>query len=681
MKITAIRSLPAILAVLGVLFSAIGVTPVYASSFAVTNLNDSGAGSLRQAILDANAAAGADTITFALSGTIMLASTLPNITDPAGLTVDGSGQSVAISGNHAVGVAAIDPGAVLTLTHVTIENGNPGIGGAGVWNDGGVLTVTGSAFSGNTASAGFSGGAIFNSNDGTLNVTDSTFSNNLATTGSGAAIYNSGASTLSVVNSVFSSNYASGPSNSVGGGIWNDTGSTANITHTTFSSNGANVGGAIYNDSGSLLTVATSTLDDNDAGDDAGGIANFGTATITDTTISDNSASLAGGIFNNGTLTITGSNFAGDNAVKGGGIINSNSGSLQVTNSTFYQNGAAGGPDGEGGAILNYGTPLTITNSTFYGNYGYQGVAIANDGTAPVVVRNTILTNSHWGGNCANGPISDGGNNIDDGTTCGWGAAFGSLSSTNPLLGPLAANGGPTKTMALLAGSPAIDAVKFNAPNNAPATDQRGYPRPQGLRSDIGAFEADTSLSFTSVGAQDGWVLESSETSNQGGTLNNTAVTFNLGDDAAKRQYRGILSFNTGPALPDTAIITQVLLKVKKFVVVGGGNPVTAFQGILADIQDGPIGTQGLETKDFQLITNKTVGPFTPTLASGWYTLNLSRGAAFVNKSNTLSGLTQIRLRFKLDDDNNATANYLALFSGNAPIGSLPQLIVRYYVP
>jgi hypothetical protein len=108
-----------------------------------------------------------------------------------------------------------------------------------------------------------------------------------------------------------------------------------------------------------------------------------------------------------------------------------------------------------------------------------------------VTLRNTIVANSTSGGNCGSGAIINGGNNIDSSTTCGWGSTSGSMSSTNPLLGALANNGGPTKTFALLTGSPAIDGVTFNAPNSAPSTDQRGVARPQGVRYDIGSYEYD----------------------------------------------------------------------------------------------------------------------------------------------------------------------------------------------
>ncbi|MBW7920273.1 MAG: DNRLRE domain-containing protein, partial [Anaerolineales bacterium] len=185
---------------------------------------------------------------------------------------------------------------------------------------------------------------------------------------------------------------------------------------------------------------------------------------------------------------------------------------------------------------------------------------------------------------------------------------------------------------------------------------------------------------YRSNGAQDGWVLESGENTNKGGTLDAKATTFRLGDDAARKQYRAILSFNTS-GLPDNAVITKVTLKVKRQGVTGGGNPVNTFQGFLADVKKGAFGTSALQITDYQTAANKTVGPDGPTPISEWYTLDLTGAGNFVNKLASNGGLTQIRLRFNLDDNNNAAANYLSLFSGNAPLASRPQLIVEYYIP
>ncbi|MBI5933758.1 MAG: DNRLRE domain-containing protein [Chloroflexi bacterium] len=184
-----------------------------------------------------------------------------------------------------------------------------------------------------------------------------------------------------------------------------------------------------------------------------------------------------------------------------------------------------------------------------------------------------------------------------------------------------------------------------------------------------------------SVAAQDGYILETGQNTTAGGTKNATATTVRLGDDAAKKQYRSILSFNTAP-LPDTAVITKITLKLKKQSVTGGGNPITTFQGFVVDIKKGFFGSaSSLASNDFQASAPKTVGPFTPALVDSWYSIDLTPAKAYVNKATTANGLTQIRLRFKLGDNGNGLANYLSLFSGNAGAASAPQLIVVYYVP
>ena len=186
---------------------------------------------------------------------------------------------------------------------------------------------------------------------------------------------------------------------------------------------------------------------------------------------------------------------------------------------------------------------------------------------------------------------------------------------------------------------------------------------------------------FLSLPGQDGWVLESSETSNKGGSINNTTNTFSLGDDAHRRQYRAILSFSTGANLPDSAVITGVTLGFKKQTIIGSINPVTAFQGFMVDVKKGTFGSAILQSSDFQAAANKSYGPFKPTPVSGWYSIDLTKASAYINTLPSGSGLTQIRLRFKLDDNNNAAANILKLFSGNAAAANRPQLIITYYVP
>lgn len=182
---------------------------------------------------------------------------------------------------------------------------------------------------------------------------------------------------------------------------------------------------------------------------------------------------------------------------------------------------------------------------------------------------------------------------------------------------------------------------------------------------------------FRSTGTQDGWVLESTATSNVGGTMNSAAPTFNVGDDAAKKQYRGVLSFNTN-SLPNTAVITSATLKVKKSGMAG--NPFTGHGPLLIDIRKpffGPVA--GLQITDFQASANAVAGSFSSTpAANGWYIGTLTNlGKSFVNRT----GTTQFRLRFQLGNDADAIADYMRFFSGNNAIELMPQLVIQYYIP
>ena len=162
-----------------------------------------------------------------------------------------------------------------------------------------------------------------------------------------------------------------------------------------------------------------------------------------------------------------------------------------IVDATNYTISAQATASGAANVTLTHSTSATLDlngQTVTAGNVNLNGFGAALRSNGSTLLRNTIVANSVGAGNCF-GAITNGGNNIDDGATCGWGAVSSSRSSTNPLLGALATNGGRTRTFALLAGSPAIDGVTFSAPNGAPSTDQRGVARPQGVRYDIGAYE------------------------------------------------------------------------------------------------------------------------------------------------------------------------------------------------
>jgi CSLREA domain-containing protein len=220
-----------------------------------------------------------------------------------------------------------------------------------------------------------------------------------------------------------------------------------------------------------------------------------GTLTLTGVTISGNSASLGGGIYNavnGGVLMITASTIAGNRANIGGGILIQGGQVSRITNSTISADTA----EFEGGGIENSGS-MTLVNSTVSANItvagngtALSGAGISSHGQATLL--NTIVANNPQGGNCGGPVTTDGGYNIEDGTTCGFTAAT-SHSNTDPQLDPagLVLNGGPTATIALLPLSPAIDLVPpgTNACGTGVTTDQRGVARPFGAGCDVGAYE------------------------------------------------------------------------------------------------------------------------------------------------------------------------------------------------
>jgi hypothetical protein len=329
------------------------------TTYTVTNTNDNGAGSLRQAILNASAG---DTIDFdpnMLPGTITLTSGELRINKS--LTIQGPGPvKLAIDGNSVSRVFNITGGNV-TVFGVTVQNADIHGAGGGIRNGFATLTVANSIITGNkTRGINFPGGG--------------------GSGGSGAGIFNSGG-TVTLINSTVNGN-------------------------TTFDAAALGQGG---------------------------GLANI-----------------------HGSMTIINSTVSGNIAARGGGIMNFIVGTLNVTNSTIANNSARLTGDGihHGGDAVN--------------------------------IINTIIANGHSRDDCFGGDYTSLGHNLDGDGSCGLTDPT-DIPSTSPLLGPLQDNGGFTLTHALLAGSPAIDAVPVA--NCAVTTDQRRVARPQGTACDIGAFE------------------------------------------------------------------------------------------------------------------------------------------------------------------------------------------------
>ena len=189
-----------------------------------------------------------------------------------------------------------------------------------------------------------------------------------------------------------------------------------------------------------------------------------------------------------------------------------------------------------------------------------------------------------------------------------------------------------------------------------------------------------STASIRSTGSLDGWVLESGETTNVGGTLNASLGTFQLGDDAQDRQYRSILSFNTS-ILPDNAVVTGIEISIRRQSILGT-NPFTTHGNIKVDIRKGAFGTGiALQLGDFQAISSKaSIGTILNSPdANNWYTAKLLAAACkYINPV----GVTQLRLRFLTDDNNDNGADILKFYSGNTGvIGLRPILVITYYVP
>jgi len=432
-----------------------------------------------------------------------------------------------LSGNSAIEGGGIENRGTLTVSNSTLS-GNTALDGGGIANYG-ILTVMGSTLSGNTAAR--DGGSIANFRFGTLTVSNSTLSDNTAGVnygiGEGGGIFNF-YGTATVSNSTLSGNTASGSyDNSGGGGIFNFYG-TVTVSNSTLSGNTAsgsyrNIGGGgILNFSGTM-TVSNSTLSDNTGSGNytygeggGGGIANFGRLTVSNSTLSGNTAigrdlyrdGDGGGIGNFffGTLTVSNSTLSGNTASgsysDGGGI--ANFGTLTVSNSTLSGNTASGSYDnrGGGGIYTSGPNPVMLTNVTLTANratIGGGGLYVNPFGTPAAVLHNTLIAGNFSGAtgttlDDVNGSLNPSSNYnlIGDGTGMTGlsdgvnGNQIGTAAAPiDPLLGPLQYNGGPTQTMALLPGSPALNA---GSPAQLGVPDQRGVVRRGGVN--IGAYQA-----------------------------------------------------------------------------------------------------------------------------------------------------------------------------------------------
>jgi predicted outer membrane repeat protein len=414
-----------------------------ATTITVTNGNDSGPGSLRQALADAN---DGDTINFDASvGTVTL--TTAELAIDKSVTLSGAPQMVTVAraSQTEFRIFHVMPGHSVEIDGLTISGGHiTGDNGGGILNDNSTLTIAHCTVNGN---------AVVSASPG----------NNF-----GGGIHNSGTMTLDQVIVNNNNTFFCGCGNfiSSGGGISN-TGTMIIIAGTVQSNFGFWSAGGIYNTG--MLTITGSTIVNNQTGNpghfggSGGGIINGGTMTIQDSTISGNTAhggdlqgGDGGGISGNNN-TITNSTITGNSALHGGGV----AGGGNIAHTTFSNNSAS-----RDGGALYLTSPLELGNTIL--KAGTSGVNIFNNGGSLITHGYNISSDN--GGGFLNGP--------------------GDQINTDPLLGPLQDNGGPTFTHALLPGSPAIDSgnPNFTPP---PYYDQRGpvFWRVRNGRIDVGSFE------------------------------------------------------------------------------------------------------------------------------------------------------------------------------------------------
>ncbi len=451
---------------------------LHAATITVTSTADSGAGSLRAAIA---AASNGDTIQFdaSLNGqTITLTS--GELAIDKNLTIDGPGaDQLAVAkplGTLDFRIFHVLLGHTVTIKNLTIDgNGTPG---TGLWNDHATVAIDGCVVQGCLGS-GVRCSSSFN-DDSYLSVINSTITNNHAdATGGGInnEATNFAHSILTIRDSVISNNTVGSFSGTSGGGIWNS--GEMDITNSIVSNNvaGGNGpdfpfgnGGGITNTSGAVMFITNCTISGNSAGLNGGGVNNAGPlATIGGSTISDNMA-------------------MGVNELEGwglgAGVYNSNS--LTIINSTLSNNSSTRA----GGAVGNHGS-LTIRHTTLSDNGAIEGSSIATYNGSSVQIGHTVLkvvSGLSSGIYNNSGTVTSNGYNLCSDNGSGLLTAPGDQVNTEPMLGPLQNNGGPTFTHELLTGSPAIDTgnPSFTPP---PATDQRLFQRVFNGRIDIGSLE------------------------------------------------------------------------------------------------------------------------------------------------------------------------------------------------
>ncbi len=510
---------------------------LYASTLTVTKIEDTNDGicdadcSLREAVV---LAVSGDTVVFSslFNSPQTITLTLGQIAIDKNLTITGTGQdNVTVSGNNASRIILITGGVTVNLSGMTFRDGNlqvqtgVALGGA-IRIVAGTLTVSNATFTNNRAASpeGSSGGAIhgsfFNSNS-TLILSNLLVVGNSSPQGPAISSYGS----IDIRDSQVRQN--------TGGGLDSE---RMNVERCTISDNSGrgvgaqhltitdsivsnNTGGLSDGDSLSSMTVERCVISGNSRNSQGGGVQVSGMTVIKNTQIINNTAAnFGGGISNTGTLYLFNSNVSGNSNnfsgfEDGGGGIESALGRLFVINSTVSGNTASGSP-GNGGGIeifVNGTNPngrLYLVNSSIANNMsGGAAGGVRIDPNGQGTFSNTIASGNNSTGTAqedVSGIIISNGINLIGNTFGSSGWIAGDLLNVQPMLGPLADNGGETMTHALLPGSPAINAgnnsVAIDPQTQMPlTTDQRGFLRFYGGTVDIGAYESQPVITGTVV--------------------------------------------------------------------------------------------------------------------------------------------------------------------------------------
>ena len=380
------------------------------------------------------------------------------------------------------------------------------------------------------------------------------------------------------------------------------------------------------------------------AGNFGGAIYNAGTLSLTNCTLAGNSvdsSAVAGAINNLGPLTLTGCTLSG-NASGQGGAINNDGATCALLNCTFAGNTSAG----NGGAIDNtFGSKLSAVHCSFSGNTASGAGGGIDNYLSVVNLTNTIVAGNgsqdiyNWTGSTN----TAGGSNIvqvlsNAGTLVGG----STILAVNPLLGPLANNGGPTLTLLPRIGSPAIDAGVTSADAGL-TTDQRGLPRLVGDAVDLGAVEASI-VPFVFKNTDSGYgSLRYAVTY----ATNNATVTFsNILSGQTILLTSGVIALNNSVTIDASALNSRVQingnLSSQAFSVGGGVNAVLNFLTVTncysTGFGGGILSFGNLTLDNCQLVNNQSTGTG-GALAAGFGSLTLNQTTVSGNTGGNCSAI------------------------------------------